>query len=172
MKGKKTDLSGTYCAIARALGLIGDWWSLLIIRDAVRGSQRFSEFEAGLGLAKNILSVRLRKLVNAGIMKPVPDQKVSGRNVYVLTERGESLGVVLVALWQWGEENCFEPGELDRMIVDTESGEPLAQLSLITQTGRKIRPSNFTTASKSMKHACVQKSTMRPHGSKARKSAS
>lgn len=148
MKGKRTDLSEANCGIARSLNVIGDWWSLLIVRDAIRGNRRFGEFQAGLGLAKNILSVRLKKLVENGIMRTVPEYQGSSRNIYVLTEKGASLGVVLVALWQWGEKNCFSAGEFDRVVVDKDSGEPLAALALSTQTGRKVEPSNYATAAK------------------------
>lgn len=149
MKGKRTDLSGANCGIARSLNVIGDWWSLLIVRDAIRGKQRFGEFQASLGLAKNILTVRLKKLVDNGIMRTVPEHPGSSRKIYVLTEKGASLGVVLIALWQWGEQNCFSAGEFDRVVVDKDSGEPLAVLALATKTGRKVAPGNYTTAAKS-----------------------
>src|SRR6187399_611676 len=102
MKGKRTDLSSASCAIARTLQIIGDWWSLLIVRDAFKGQQRFGEFHKSLGLAKNILSSRLKKLVEAGIFRIEPDPESSLSHRYVLTPKGEQLCVVLVALWQWG----------------------------------------------------------------------
>ena len=145
MKGRKTDLSTADCGIARALGVIGDWWSLLIVRDALRGLQRFGEFQGNLGLARNILSARLKKLVEQGILEIVPDRKGSGYNAYVPTERGRSLGVVLVSLWQWGEENCFEPGELGRIVVDRHGEEPLAKLALATKSGRMLGPADYKT---------------------------
>jgi DNA-binding HxlR family transcriptional regulator len=145
MKGKKTDLRELDCGIGRALGVIGDWWSLLIIRDAFRGKQRFGEFQKSLGLAKNILSARLKKLVEEGILRTTPESEGSAYNSYVLTEKGGKLGVVLVSLWQWGEDNCFESGELDRVMVDKNSNEPLAKLALHTEMGRVIGPRDYTT---------------------------
>ncbi len=145
MKGKKTDLSKSSCGIARALGVIGDWWSLLIVRDALNGMQRFGEFQAHLGLAKNILSARLKKLVELGIFEIVPDQNGSGHNAYVPTKRGEALGVVLVSLWQWGQENCFESRERKSVMVDRRHGEPLAKLALTTNSGREIGPADYIT---------------------------
>ncbi len=145
MKGKKTDLRTLDCGIARSLSVIGDWWSLLILRDAFRGKQRFGEFQKSLGLAKNILSARLKKLVEEDILQAIPEREGSAYNSYVLTDKGETLGVVLVALWQWGESNCFKPGELDRVMVDKYNSEPLAQLALHTETGRVIRPRDYTT---------------------------
>src|SRR5512142_2587885 len=95
------------CGIARALQVIGDWWSLLIVREAFHGRARFGEFQKSLGLAKNILSARLKKLVDAQIFSIEPDANSSLTHRYVLTPRGEALYPILVALWQWGEENCF-----------------------------------------------------------------
>jgi len=143
MKGKRTDLGKSACGIARALGVVGDWWSLLIIRDAFKGRQRFSEFQKSLGLAKNILSIRLRKLVEEGIFTIEPDPGSAQSHFYVLTPRGQQLGVILVALWQWGEENCFLPGELNYAIVDAPSRQPLPKLQLRAENGRILKPTEF-----------------------------
>lgn len=143
MRGKKTDLSGADCAIARSLDLIGDWWSLLIVRDAFQGKERFSEFQKSLGLAKNILSSRLKKLVAEGIFDTAPESEGSSYSRYVLTPRGERLCVVLTALWQWGEEACFRSGELKRSLVDVETLKPLAKLELRAQDGRLLGPRDF-----------------------------
>lgn len=148
MRGKKTDLRAHDCGIARALSVIGDWWSLLIIRDAFRGLQRFGEFQKSLGLAKNILSARLKKLVEHDILRLVPGNDGSPYNAYVLTEKGEQLSTVLVSLWQWGEENCFPYDELDRVMVDRKSGEPLAKIRLRTKGGRLLGPRDYTTVPK------------------------
>jgi DNA-binding HxlR family transcriptional regulator len=139
MKGKRTDLSMAQCAIARSLEIVGDWWSLLIIRDAFRGRERFGEFHKSLGLAKNILSARLKKLVDAQILaiEADPDSSLSHR--YVLTPKGESLIPVLVALWQWGEENCFDRDELEFVMVDNVKGKPLVKLQPTSQDGRPLR---------------------------------
>lgn len=146
MKGKRTDLSSSTCGIARALQIIGDWWSLLIIREAFLGRARFNEFQKSLGLAKNILSSRLKKLVEEGIftVEPDPDSALSRR--YVLTPKGEQLSPVLVALWQWGEEHCFERGELDFELVDTFEGRRLPRLRLTAQDGRALGPRQFRVA--------------------------
>jgi DNA-binding HxlR family transcriptional regulator len=148
MKGKRTDLGAINCGIARALSVIGDWWSLLIIRDAFRGNQRFGEFQKSLGLAKNILSARLKKLVEEGILRAEPEKEGSPYKAYVLTVKGEGLGTVLVSLWQWGEENCFPNNDLDRKMVDRVSGEALARLTLKTEQGRTLGVRDFTTIPK------------------------
>jgi DNA-binding HxlR family transcriptional regulator len=145
MKGKRTDLSEANCGIARTLEVVGDWWSLLIIRNAFHGVERFGEFQKSLGLAKNILSARLKKLVENGIFSIEPDDASPSINRYVLTEKGEKLYVVLIALWQWGEENCFRPGELRHVMVDTQNRKPLKRLQIKAKDGRNIGPRDFRT---------------------------
>ncbi|WP_246755737.1 helix-turn-helix domain-containing protein [Bradyrhizobium sp. CCBAU 53338] len=117
---------------------IGDWWSLLIIRNAFNGAQRFGEFQNELGIAKNLLSARLKKLVSHGIFAIEPIEGTAF-NRYILTERGEKLSMVLVALWQWGSEHCFEPSELKDCIVDNDTGEPLGNLPIRESGGRIFR---------------------------------
>ena len=88
---KRTSLDGDACPIARSLDAIGDWWSLLIIRDAFMGCRRFGEFQRSLGLAKNILTVRLRDLVERGILATEPASDGSAYRDYVLTAKGRGL---------------------------------------------------------------------------------
>ena len=101
---KRTSFEGDECPIARSLDAIGDWWSLLIIRDALLGIRRFGEFQKSLGLAKNILTVRLRALVDQGILKTAPASDGSAYLEYVLTPKGRGVFPILVALRQWSEE--------------------------------------------------------------------
>lgn len=91
------------CPVARTLDLVGEWWTLLILRDALMGLRRFSEFQQSLGMAKNILSARLRKLVENGILEVQPASDGSAYHEYVVTEKGRSLGGVVQALREWGE---------------------------------------------------------------------
>ncbi len=149
MKGKKTDLGTSACAIARSLNVIGDWWSLLIVRDALAGTRRFGEFQKKLGLAKNILASRLRKLVDAGILATAPASDGRAHCEYVLTPKGEQLYLVLAALWQWGEKYSFAPGEQELLMVDSEKMRSLAPLELRTRDGRRIGPQDYTSKTKS-----------------------
>ncbi|MFJ5535451.1 winged helix-turn-helix transcriptional regulator [Streptomyces sp. NPDC093261] len=96
--------------MARSLDQIGDWWSLLIIRDALDGARRFTEFQKRLGLAKNILSARLSKLVSHGILRLEPASDGSVYQEYVLTEKGESLRIVLLAFAPTGPGLPLRPG--------------------------------------------------------------
>jgi DNA-binding HxlR family transcriptional regulator len=138
LKGKRTSLDGNDCAIARSLGDVGDWWSLLIVRDALAGKRRFGEFQASLGLAKNILSARLQKLVERGILTTAPASDGTAYREYVLTPKGEKLFVVITALWQWGEEFCFERGELSYDMVDRKTHETLQPLQVKSRRGRVL----------------------------------
>jgi DNA-binding HxlR family transcriptional regulator len=140
VKGKRTNLGEKACAIARALGVIGDWWSMLIVRDALAGKRRFGEFQSSLGLAKNILSTRLQKLVEHGVLTVASASDGSAYKEYVLTAKGEKLYLVTVALWQWGEEFCFAPGELTYDMVDKETCKPFQPLELRAQSGRIVGP--------------------------------
>jgi len=137
---KRTSHKGASCPVARPLDAIGDWWSLLIIRDAFDGSRRFGEFRASLGVAKNILATRLRNLVEHGILELVPASDGSAYQEYVLTEKGRGLFPVLVALRQWGERFFFEPGEKHVHLVDRKTGKPVRALELRSQDGRLLQP--------------------------------
>jgi DNA-binding HxlR family transcriptional regulator len=157
MRGKKTDLSGADCAIARSLGVIGDWWSLLIIRDALAGKQRFSDFEKSLSLAKNILSSRLKKLVEQDIFTTVTDADSPTRRLYMLTPKGEKLYLVLIALWQWGEDACFAKGERRFALVDNQNKAPLAPLQAKASDGHVVGPRTFHLAKRRAKsHGVIQ----------------
>ena len=127
---KRTSLAGDECPIARALDVFGDWWSLLIIRDAMLGRRRFGEFQASLGLAKNILTTRLRALIERGILTTVPASDGSVYQDYVLTPKGRGLFPILVALRQWSEEFDEHPEEIGTILVDRAKGKPVKKLAL------------------------------------------
>ena len=127
---KRVSLSGVECPVARALDVIGDWWSLLIIRDALDGVRRFTEFQTGLGIAKGMLATRLRDLTARGVLKMVPASDGSAYKEYVLTEKGRGLFLVIVALRQWGEDQLYRPGERHSMLVDKMKRDPVARLEL------------------------------------------
>ncbi|MCQ0015188.1 winged helix-turn-helix transcriptional regulator [Actinomadura madurae] len=112
------------CPVARAVDVIGDRWSLLIVRDAFDGITRFSEFQRNLGLAKNILSSRLRELVAHGILEIIPATDGSAYHEYALTEKGRDLFVILVSLRQWGEDHLFEDAEQHSVMLDAETESP------------------------------------------------
>jgi DNA-binding HxlR family transcriptional regulator len=135
---KRTSLAGATCPVARSLDVIGDWWSLLIIRDASIGKRRFGEFQKSLGLAKNILAARLRTLVDQGILKMAPASDGSAYQEYVLTPKGHGIFPILVALRQWTEEFDQHPEEIATSLVDREKGKPVKKLALYSQDGRLL----------------------------------
>ncbi|MCX4997466.1 winged helix-turn-helix transcriptional regulator [Streptomyces longwoodensis] len=105
------------CPVARALDLVGDRWSLLVVRDAMDGARSFTEFQRRTGIARNILTDRLRRLTTHGIL--AQQSAPSGRRLqYVLTDVGRDLFPVLLTLRQWGERHAFEPGEQHSTLVD------------------------------------------------------
>jgi DNA-binding HxlR family transcriptional regulator len=135
---KRTSLKDAECPVARSLDAIGDWWSLLIIREARFGLRRFGEFQNKLGMAKNILSARLRALVDQGILAVRPASDGSAYQDYVLTAKGRDLFHVVVALRQWGEAHTFAPGEPHSALVDGEAGQPVGRLELRSTAGKLL----------------------------------
>ena len=135
---RRTSFTDAECPIARSLDAIGDWWSLLIIRDAFLGKRRFGEFQKSLGAAKNILTTRLRALVDDGILTTVPASDGSAYHDYVLTPKGRGVFPVLVALRQWSEEFSDQPETISTLLVDREKGRPVRKLELRAQDGRLI----------------------------------
>src|SRR5260370_12288084 len=132
---KRTSFEKAECPIARSLDAIGDWWSLLIIRDALLGIRRFSEFQKNIGLAKNILTVRLRSLVEQGILKTAPASDGSAYQEYVLTPKGRGVFPVLVALRQWSEEFSCGPDRLTTLLAPRNQGPPVVTLELPSPHG-------------------------------------
>jgi DNA-binding HxlR family transcriptional regulator len=141
---RRTSLEDDSCPIARALDAIGDWWSLLIIRESFLGPRRFGEFQKKLGLARNILSTRLRVLIERGILATAPASDGSGYHEYVLTPKGRGLFPVLVALRQWSEEFDDRPEEITTLLVDRQKGKPVRALALYSQDGRLLKAEDTT----------------------------
>src|SRR5882724_11352310 len=100
------------CPVARSLDVLGDKWTLLIIREALSGTTRFMDFSRALPkLARTILSARLQRLVDLGVIETIPVSETSLYHEYVLTEMGRQLVAVVTALWLWGGDYFFEPSE-------------------------------------------------------------
>lgn len=139
---KRTSFEGDACPIARSLEAIGDWWSLLIIREALFGLRRFGEFQNKLGMAKNILAARLRALVDHGILTTAPASDGSAYQEYVLTPKGRGTFPILVALRQWSEEFDDRPSEIATILVDREKGRPVKKLEMRAEDGRLLSPAD------------------------------
>ncbi|WP_460141952.1 winged helix-turn-helix transcriptional regulator [Pseudomonas sp. S2_E01] len=130
------------CPVARTLQAIGDRWSLMIIRDAFDDIRRFSDFQKNLGVAKNILTARLKALVEVGVFDVRPASDGSAYKEYVLTEQGREVFPIVVSLRQWGERFLFEPGETRSMLLDDEGGEPVMPIEVRSASGRKLGPAD------------------------------
>lgn len=135
---KRKTFDQATCPVARSLDAVGDWWSLLIVRDALAGIRRFSDFQKNLGLAKNILTQRLRRLVELGIMQTVPVTEGGAYKEYALTDKGRALLPVIIALRQWGMKTCFTEGEACDVLVEAKTGLPLAELVVRSQDNRPL----------------------------------
>lgn len=133
-------MNDEFCPVARSLNLIGDRWSLLIVRDAFDGMRRFGDFQRNLGVARNILSDRLRKLVDAGILAMQDASDGTAYQEYVLTPQGESLFPVMVALRQWGEDHLFEHGERHSVLIDKRTGVPVPRMIPYASDGSVLPP--------------------------------
>ncbi|HEX7775840.1 MAG TPA: helix-turn-helix domain-containing protein [Parvibaculum sp.] len=142
------DLGREPCSIARALSIVGDRWTLLVIRDCFSGVRRFEEFEARLGIARHVLAERLKKLTDAGVLVRVAYQERPRREEYCLTEKGRDLHPVIVMLAQWGDR--YMAGEdgppvervhelcgkvLQMQPICSECGEPVAARDVTMRPG-------------------------------------
>jgi DNA-binding HxlR family transcriptional regulator len=124
------------CPLPGAVELIGEKWAFLIVRGAFNGLQHFEEFQAGLGIARNILSDRLTKLVTGGILKRSPDPTDRRKVIYSLTRKGESLMPVFLALRQWGE--AWGHGTAEIELVDTRDRKPVRRICVQAHDGREL----------------------------------
>ena len=131
-----------HCPLPGAVELIGEKWAFLILRGALNGLQHFEEFQAGLGIARNILSDRLGKLVAGGILERSPDPSDKRKVIYALTDKGEGLLPVMLALRQWGEEWGLGPAPV--VLADRLSGRPIRKICVQAEDGRELMLGDLT----------------------------
>lgn len=143
MGASKVALAKASCPVARAVDVIGDRWSLLIIRDVFDGICRFGALQRSLGLARNILTERLRTLVAQGVLETRPASDGTAYHEYAVTEKGADLFPILVALRQWGEGHLFTEGEEHSVLLDADSGQPIRRLQPLDAEGR---PATYRTS--------------------------
>lgn len=144
---RRTSPLNSQCPIARGLDRVGEWWSMLIMRDAFYGITRFDDFQASLGIAPNILSRRLATLVDTGMLERRRYSNRPVRHEYVLTERGRDFRPVLLAMMSWGNRHFAPEGQAielvdrqtgnvaDPVLVDRHSGEPITNERHETRAG-------------------------------------
>jgi DNA-binding HxlR family transcriptional regulator len=130
------------CAIARGLERVGEWWSILILREALAGATRFEEFQKALDIAPNMLTRRLRGLVESGLLARRRYCETPERFEYVLTPLGEDFRPVMLALFLWGTEH-FAPEGPSVLLVDRETGRQAKPLFVDQVSGRPVTDANF-----------------------------
>ena len=124
------------CALPAAIGLIGEKWAFLILRGALNGLRHFEQFQAGLGIARNILSNRLSRMVEGGILERTADADDRRKVVYSLSKKGEALLPVVLALRQWGED--WGLGSQEFFLADQRDGKPVRRIVVHAEDGREL----------------------------------
>jgi DNA-binding HxlR family transcriptional regulator len=142
---RRKSFSGMACPIARGLERVGEWWSILILRDAFAGIARFEDFQQSLGIAPTMLTRRLNALVEHGLLERRRYNERPPRDEYVLTARGRDFGAVLIAMLAWGNRHFAPEGETLR-IVDSMTGEPVDPVLVDRATGRPLKAPDFRLA--------------------------
>jgi DNA-binding HxlR family transcriptional regulator len=133
------------CPIARSLEHVGEWWSMLILRDAALGITRFDEFQKSLGIAPNMLTRRLAGLVEAGLLERRPYSERPPRDEYVLTPRGQDFRPVLWAIMAFGNRHFAPEGE-SVVLVDAKTGLRAEPMLVDRVSGKEMTPSAFRPA--------------------------
>ncbi len=137
---RRKRFTGMNCSIARSLEEVGEWWSLLIVRECTQGTRRFDEFQSQLGIARNILTTRLERLTDLGILERFRLDDRANTDGYRLTKKGEELYPVLVALMQWGDRWLAGNGKPPTLLVEDVTGCPVEPMQV---RGRGGRPLSF-----------------------------
>jgi DNA-binding HxlR family transcriptional regulator len=130
------------CPLPGAVELIGEKWAFLILRGALNGLRHFEEFQGGLGIARNILSDRLSKLVAGGILERAADPEDGRRVIYSLTPKGEGLLPVVLALRQWGERWGY--GKMQVVLADRRDRRPVRKICVVAHDGRELGLDDLT----------------------------
>jgi DNA-binding HxlR family transcriptional regulator len=142
---KRKSLTSTQCPIARSLDRVGDWWSMLILLDALHGFTRFDQFQKNLDISPNILTSRLNKLVEDGLLERSRYSEHPPRDEYLLTACGRDFEPVLIALMAWGNQH-FAPEGVCLQLVDTQTQQPADPVFVDRNTGRTLGKPDFKFA--------------------------
>jgi DNA-binding HxlR family transcriptional regulator len=134
------------CSVAQALEVLGDWWTLLLIREALLGTRRFADFEANLGISKNVLAQRLGHLVEHGVLEQVDAGEHGTRYEYVLAPKGKDLATVLTALREWGDRWVFGSGREPLIVRDRRTGRPVPRLRIRGEDGQPLHARDMNVA--------------------------
>jgi DNA-binding HxlR family transcriptional regulator len=142
---QRTSFGAMTCPIARGLERVGEWWSILVLRDAFAGLTRFDDFQQSLGIAPAMLTRRLRALVEHGLLERRRYSDHPPRDEYLLTAKGEEFRPVLIALLAWGNRHYAPEGETI-LIVDRATGQPAEPALVDRRTGRPLAAPDYVLA--------------------------
>ena len=134
----RNDYPGQVCSIARSLEIVGERWSLLIVRDVMNGHRRFDQLQKGLGVARNVLSARLQRLIEEDILERRAYQSNPERYEYFLTEKGLDLWPALIALLSWGDRYSPGPEGPPMLIVHKECGGAVSDRGVCESCGKVL----------------------------------
>lgn len=126
------------CAIASALNVFGDRWTLLIVREAFYGTSRFGDFLSNTGISKRMLTDRLEKLIDNGILKRIAFADRGTKYKYGLTKKGQAIEVIMLAIQQWSEQHIYGVGNEPVVVKDRETGGRIPLLSIRSASGRPV----------------------------------
>lgn len=135
---QRKSFEGMNCSIARSLEEVGEWWSLLIVRECMQGATRFDEFQNELGIARNVLTTRLARLTELGILERFPVEDRANTDGYRLTEKGEDLFPVIASLMQWGDRWLAKGHKPPTLLVDDATGKPVEEIAVRVKGGRSL----------------------------------
>lgn len=136
----RSSLADIDCAIAQSLDIVSEWWMLLILRNAFHGMRTFDAFREHLEISPSVLSSRLKKLTDAGILERRPSGTDGRSHEYRLTERGYDLYPILVALNDWGEKWAPSPHGRRMELIEKATGEPIRGAVVLSRDGRPLMP--------------------------------
>jgi len=136
---QRTSFEEMHCSVAQCLDIVGDWWTLLIVRDAFLGVRRFDDFQGRLGISRNILTQRLRQLADDGVLDRVQYQEHPPRFEYRLTEKGRDLWHVVNAMRQWGDRWAAPDGP-PLELVHRECGHVVNAVEVCSECGEPLDP--------------------------------
>ena len=158
---RRKSLAHKQCPIARSLDRVGDWWSILILRDALHGLTRFDQFQESLGIAPNMLTRRLDQLVRDGLLVPRLYNERPPRYEYVLIDCGRDFRPVVLSLLAWGNRH-FAPAGHSVVIMDTKTGTAADPVLVDRSSGKPITDSRFRMAAGPAAQARTRRRYERP----------
>jgi len=142
---ERKSFSASQCPVARSLERVGEWWSILILRDAFYGLSRFDEFQKSLEIAPNMLTRRLNSLVDEGLLERHRYSEKPPRDEYRLTEKGRDFRPVLLALLAWGNKH-FAPEGPSVVLVNSKTGKPADPVLVDAHTGKRLTTGDYRLA--------------------------